>query len=60
MRICFFLLLATIAVIAIIDGSVAVVLGIMAIGLLVLIVPPLVIVYDEHQQRYVPRRPGEH
>ena len=49
LRFALFALFAVIAVIAILNASLAVVLIIIAVGLAVVIVPPLAIRVDEHQ-----------
>lgn len=50
--------LAALVAAAFADLALAVILVIMGVGLLVLIIPFLVIHFDEHQERYQRERPG--
>lgn len=58
LRALFFVALAIIAAVAIIDSALAIVLVIMGVGLLVAIVPFVAIHYDEHPERLQRRHPA--
>jgi hypothetical protein len=54
----FALIVALIVVAVVVDAALAVVLAILGIGLLVLLVPPIAMYYDEHKERLPTGRSG--